>query len=115
MAHLGRQWRRSTVHLSISASALKSPSSPNLEIVTYSYGSITDIKLASHSQTCRLNMGRRETDINDTSSASIQACLDKTIISGQVAGLELATGTVDEELPANWQSEDIHLVIIDEV
>lgn len=60
-------------------------------------------------------MGRRGTDINNTSSASIQACLDKTIISGKVAGVELGTGTVDEELPANWQSEDIHLVIIDEV
>jgi hypothetical protein len=56
------------------------------------------------------------THINDTGSASRQACPDELIIFPKVVGIQRATKLVVYKiLPAHGESEDVHGVVFCEV
>lgn len=84
---------------------------------SYSYGSSRigqPFLLLIHKE--MYGCGLNGTYINNTSSTRLQAGLDQLIILSSVGLIQRTAKLVVEQiLPAHWETEDVHLVILDEV
>ena len=55
-------------------------------------------------------------DINDAVCTSIQAGLDEIVILAEVVSVQVtAQVVVKQELPAGWETEDVHVIIVGEM